>query len=157
MEISLDLIKPKNIHILLNLAQAYEAEFSAITKKKPNNDGVFELDVMPHSPHVGYILYQAEIPMGFCVINATSDPKDIAEFYVIPAMRRQAIGMKFAHKIFKAHPGRWQVRQIEGANHAVKFWRYTISACTNNNYEEKIVDDPDWGMVTKQTFSVERV
>ena len=35
----------------------------------------------------------------FCIINITSIPKDVAEFYVIPVMRRQQIGMKFARII----------------------------------------------------------
>ena len=153
MKISLASVTSENIHILLNLAQAYEAEFSAITKKKPNNDGVFVLDAMPQAPFLGYILYHAEIPIGFSVINVKSTPKDIAEFYVIPAMRHQKIGMKFAHSIFSKHPGAWQVRQIQGATNAVKFWQHTISIYTNNNYEEEIVDDPYWGMVTKQNFS----
>ena len=65
MQISLVLVDDDNLHIMLNLAQAYEAEFSSITHKKPNNDGVFALDAMPHSPYLGYVLYQAKTPICF--------------------------------------------------------------------------------------------
>lgn len=37
-------IANKNQHILNNLLQFYEAEFSAITKKLPDENGIFQLD-----------------------------------------------------------------------------------------------------------------
>lgn len=60
--------------------------------------------------------------------------------------------MKFAHDIFGKHPGWWQVRQIEGATNAHKFWQRIIAVYTNCDFTEEVVDDPDWGVVNKQTF-----
>jgi hypothetical protein len=37
----------------MNLAQAYEAEFSNLTNKMPNEEGVFEPDIIPlASPYI---------------------------------------------------------------------------------------------------------
>ena len=145
-------VTEENIAILLNLGQAYEAEFSKITGKIPNEMGVFQLDTMPKNPYTGYLFYEKSVPVGFCIINTRVNPMDIAEFYIIPSKRNQKLGMTFAHSIFKKYPGTWQVRQIQGADHAVKFWRRVIGGYTSGNYNEEVVEDPDWGVVTKQTF-----
>lgn len=59
MDLLLKVVGDYNIDVLLNLSQAYEAEFSSITGKRPNEDGVFTLDTMPYDPYIGYILYCA--------------------------------------------------------------------------------------------------
>lgn len=142
-----------NLLVILNLAQAYEAEFSALTGKIPNDNGEFVFDTIPVAPYQGYLLYQANTPIGFCVINTNSTPQDIAEFYIIPSRRHKKIGTEFAYSIFDKYPGLWQVRQIKGAEHAIAFWRRVISTYTKNNYKEQIIEDPDWGIVTKQIFT----
>jgi predicted acetyltransferase len=145
-------IDEKNIFILLNLGQAYEAEFSYLTKKVPDADGLFTLDTIPVSPYAGYLIYQHNTPIGFCIINIEIKPMYIAEFYIVPSKRLQAIGMDFAHAIFRKYPGLWQVSQIKGADQALKFWKCVISGYTSNNYKDEVVEDPDWGIVTRQTF-----
>lgn len=146
-------VTKENISILLNLGQAYEAEFSKITGKIPNEMGIFQFDTMPKNPYMGYLFYEKSVPVGFCIINTCVNPMDIAEFYIIPSKRKQKLGMFFSHTIFKKYPGIWQVRQIQGADHAVNFWRRVITEYTSGNYKEEVVEDPDWGFVTKQTFS----
>ena len=146
------LVTENNIDILFNLAQAYEAEFSAITRKMPNKQGFFLLDTIPDDSHVGYLLYEKELPVGFCIADVNSAISDIAEFYIVPCLRLQNLGMRFAHAIFDKYPGAWQVRQIEGAVSACHFWRKVISFYTNNNFTQEVVKDPKWGIVTRQSF-----
>lgn len=81
------LVDNKNLQILLNLTQAYEAEFSAITNKTPDANGIFKLDTMPDNGHIGYILYKEKTPIGFTVLKISKTLNDIAEFYIIPSMR----------------------------------------------------------------------
>ncbi len=150
---SLVQVNHTNLLVILNLAQAYEAEFSALTGKIPNDNGEFVFDTIPVTPYQGYLFYQENTPIGFCVINTNSTLKDIAEFYIIPSMRRKEIGTQFAYAIFNKYPGLWQARQIKGADHAVKFWRNVISAYTKNNYKEQTIQDPHWGTVTRQIFT----
>lgn len=150
------IINKRNFRILINLAQAYEAEFSAITKKIPDKYGVFKLDTLPILPYIGYLLYINKIPVGFCIIKAISKIKDISEFYIIPSMRKRKLGIQFAHCIFDKYPGQWQVRQISGAYHAIDFWRKTIALYTNNKFKESVKSDKDWGIVTCQRFISKR-
>ncbi len=145
-------IDKNTITYYLSLAHAYEAEFSNLTHKLPDESGIFHPDTMPVDPCVGYLLYVEKLPVGFCVANTKGAIHDIAEFYVIPVMRRQQLGLKLATAIFDKYPGQWQVRQIEGAEQAINFWRHVINTYTDGNYDEAIVDDPDWGTVTRQSF-----
>ena len=143
----------ENVHVLQNLAQAYEAEFSAMTRKTPDQDGIFRLDTPPDALHTGYLLFDNDLPVGFGIIGLVEGRNDVAEFYVIPSVRGQGLGESFAHRLFSMHEGEWQVRQIEGAQKATDFWRKTISTYTNGQFTESIVDDADWGKVTRQLFS----
>ncbi|MHB1949408.1 MAG: GNAT family N-acetyltransferase [Gammaproteobacteria bacterium] len=145
-------ISDKNIKVYINLACSYEAEFSSLTHKMPNEFGIFEPDTMPSSPYTGYLLYYKNIPIGFCVAKINKEINDIAEFYIIPAMRKQKFGCGFAMSIFDRHPGKWQVREIAGADSAISFWRKVIKKFTHNEYQEAIVTDPQWGVVTRQQF-----
>ena len=146
------LINDENLKVYLNLAYSYEAEFSSLTHKMPNEFGIFEPDTMPKSPYTGYLLYLKNIPIGFCIAKISEEINDIAEFYVIPAMRKNKFGCNFAISIFDTHPGKWQVREIAGADNAIAFWRKVITKFTNNEYKEAVVNDPTWGIVTRQQF-----
>jgi len=146
----------KNIQtkkILLNLAQAYEAEFSSLTGKMPDKNGVFELDTIPDKYYKAYLFYYKESPIGFCIVNTKGEVKDIAEFYIIPSMRKKKLGYNFACSIFNIYPGKWQVRQIQEADYSINFWRYVISKYTNNKYIEDTPYEKDWGIINRQQFS----
>ncbi|MDG1436888.1 MAG: hypothetical protein P8P83_03820 [Rickettsiaceae bacterium] len=141
-----------NLFVVLNLFQAYEAEFSSLTQKMPNKEGVFQLDITPLVDNAGYLLYQNDIPIGFTFIDITKIPYDVEEFYIIPITRGNGFGKLLAHYIFDMHPGPWQIRQISGANLAREFWRKTISYYIGEDFKEEITEDPKWGEVTRQSF-----
>jgi predicted acetyltransferase len=145
-------INDKTLEVYTNLAHSYEAEFSNLTHKLPNESGIFELDTMPSDKYIGYLLYKSNIPIGFCLIEKSEEGNDIAEFYIVPSMRKNKFGYCLAATVFNMHPGNWQVRQIEGAESAKAFWRKVINEFTQNNFIEAIVNDPDWGVVTRQQF-----
>lgn len=145
-------IDKSNLIIFQNLAQAYEAEFSRITKKKPNHLGIFKLDTEPTAPYAGYLFYHDGAPIGFSIFEISQDINDIAEFYIIPAVRKKGLGHYFATYLFNKYPGTWHVRQIDGASDATQFWRTVISKYTNNHFEESKISDKDWGEVTRQRF-----
>ena len=145
-------IDDSNYKTFFNLAQNYEAEFSRITEKCPNEDGLYQLDTEIDEFHKGYLLYENNIPIGFAVVGMHSSRNDIAEFYIIPALRKLDYGRRFAIKLFDMYFGEWQVRQIAGADDAVLFWRAVIKSYTNDNYREVIENDAYWGKITKQIF-----
>ena len=145
-------VTKKNLNILYNLAQAYESEFSTITKKLPNSKGLYPLDTKVDKNHPSFLIYKKKTPIGFCIKGIHDGRHDIAEFFIIPTFRSKNIGQKFAYQIFKKYKGEWQVRQINGADKARKFWRKTIKSFTHNQYTESLVKDPYWGTVSRQIF-----
>lgn len=57
-------VDESNKHIYMNLAQAYEAEFSKIMQKKPDENGLFPLDTYIGGDVSGYLLYIDGVPAG---------------------------------------------------------------------------------------------
>jgi predicted acetyltransferase len=146
-------VSPNNLNVYLNLAQSYEGEFSFLTKKQPNDQGLFELDTPIEPPVRGYILYVAATPAGIAAIKEKqSHDYEVCEFYVVPSFRSGSLGEKFAHAIWDKHPGRWEIKQIEGAQYATKFWHKVISRYTHEDFVEDEFLDPYWGRVCRQRF-----
>lgn len=108
MSLNLKFIKinQQNLEVFKNLAQAYEAEFSNLTHKMPNESGLFKIDILPGGPYVGYLLFYQEKAVGFCVANVESEIRDIAEFYIVPVMRKKNLGYELAVMIFNRYPGK---------------------------------------------------
>jgi predicted acetyltransferase len=149
----LELINESNSNIFDKLVQDYEDEFSSITGKKKNQDGKYSIDVNWHIPNIGYYWREDSNILGFCIVDSVDGYSDIAEFYVIPAYRKNKIGQNMAFAVFNQHLGPWQVRQILGAELAKRFWRRVINEYTNGNYAELQMDDPTWGQVVCQRFT----
>lgn len=144
-----------NSHIYHNLVQCYEAEFSPITGKKPNASGLFELDTHIRDKTLGFLLMIDNTPAGIAAIKSKeAQTYEMCEFYVIPYFRKNGIGMQFAQMIWKNYPGDWEIKQIQGAQYATAFWRKTIKCFIETEYSEECYDDPYWGIVTRQTFTV---
>ena len=145
-----------NKGVYLNLAQAYEAEFSAITEKLPRHDGLFELDTPLDSDHAAYLALVDNVPIGFANIrlpNESDSNFEVCEFYIIPACRKTQRSSQLAHAVFTLHPGRWVIKQILGAEYATEFWRRAIQQFGVPFEQVKQVDDY-WGPVTMQQFEV---
>ncbi len=147
-------ITQSNAYVFDSLVQDYEEEFSPITGKKQSHDGKYLLDSDWRAPNTGYYWTENREIMGFCIKGNQGAFSDIFEFYVIPKFRGMGIGENLAFAVFDAFPGKWQVRQIEGADKAREFWRKTISKYTSGNFEEVEFSDPFWGAVTCQRFEI---
>lgn len=146
-------IDSSNSHIYFNLTQAYEAEFSNLTHEVPDENGLFKIQTSIDKEHKGYLFYDDKTPIGFIVFSM-GDIHDVSEFYIIPSKRQQGYGQKLACFTFLQHPGKWQVRQIEGAEKARIFWRKVIRSIVNDEYAEDIIEDRYWGIVTRQSFKI---
>ena len=148
-------ITETNSHIYHNLSQCYEAEFSPLTGKKPNASGIFELDTHLGDDTLGFLLQIDDTPAGIAAIRCKEGHSyEVCEFYVVPYFRKNAIGMQFAHAIWESYPGDWEIKQIQEAEYATKFWRKTIERFNETTYTEECYDDPYWGSVTRQKFTV---
>ena len=144
-----------NSHLYHNLMQSYEAEFSPITGKKPNDSGLYELDTHLGESTLGFLLIIDDNPTGIAAIHyKETQAYEMCEFYVVPYFRKNGIGIQFAHTIWKNYPGDWEIKQIQGAEYATTFWRKTIEQFNETAYTEDCYDDPYWGSVTRQRFTV---
>lgn len=132
--------------------QDYESEFSAITKKEPDDKGRFTIDADWKSPNNGLFLFLGEKPAGFAIRGEIEGSSDIAEFYILPCYRKKGLGKRLAFAIFDSVPGPWQVRQIPTATNAIHFWRIVIQEYTHGNYVEDQINDPHWGLLIRQCF-----
>lgn len=143
----------ENMHVYLNLAQAYEAEFSRIINKRPDASGVFPLDTELGGDVNGFLLYIDDCPAGMAAIAVEQEYSyEVCEFYVLPVFRQKKAGQRFASQLFDKYLGRWVIKQVEGADHALQFWRKVIDRYTGGCYRESQFDDSQWGRVTCQTF-----
>lgn len=141
-----------NLDVYLNLAQAYEAEFSPITHKTPNSLGLYELDSIIGEEVKGYILHTHDHPAGLAAVSILGDgTRDLREFYIIPTMRGRGIGTLFAESIFSLHPGAWTVKQLTEAHHAIRFWQRAFAEL-KIEYKQQSLNDPYWGNVVMQSF-----
>ncbi|MTI16188.1 hypothetical protein E1162_02925, partial [Rhodobacteraceae bacterium RKSG542] len=147
-------VTAKDMQVYDNLLQAYEAEFSPLTKKKPDADGLFAKDVELGGDYKGYLLYVEGAPAGLSAIRCgPSSTFEVCDFYVLPIFRRGGTGRAFATWLFDQYKGDWEVKQIEGADRAIAFWRATIGDYTNSAYQEDTYEDAYWGTVTRQRFN----
>lgn len=137
----------------MNLAQAYEAEFSLLTGKLPGKDGVYSLDTPLDEVHIGYLAFEGDNPIAFANIYQSENTYEICEFYVVPAARKRKLGSKFIASIWKSHPGSWEVKQIQGADYAVNFWRSALDSM-GIPYSESEYEDKYWGKVNRQVFDI---
>lgn len=147
-----------NAHVYANLYQGYGAEFSRIIDDKPNVDGLFEIYPKLEGSVTGYLLYLDGVPAALTAIDEKSDVEyEICDFYVLPCFRKNKVGKRFISALFKQLGGRWEMKQVAGADHAIKFWRDVVGDYTNGNYVEDEYQDHKWGLVTRQRFSHDKM
>jgi predicted acetyltransferase len=152
--LSLVKVDDHNKIILDNLAQGYEAEFSTLTQKMPDEWGRYVLDTEIDEVYSGYLFYKNEQVVGFTIIDIVSDIYDVGEFYIIPAVRGGGVGRQFAKEIFNSHPGHWQLRQLYHADASYKFWLSVIASCCVTSFKDEIVEEPYWGKIHRQLFKI---
>lgn len=151
----MDIVKvnSSNENVYYNLYQAYGAEFSKIIKEKPDKNGLFKIYPKLEGKVTGYILYLESVPAAFTAIEEKSAREyEICDFYVVPYFRKNKVGKRFISKIFESLGGDWEIKQVEGAEHAVKFWRDVVRSYTRGNFVEDKYKDDKWGLVTRQRF-----
>lgn len=147
-------VDSSNEQVYANLYQGYAAEFSQIIEDKPDENGLFEIYPKIEGHVSGYLLYVDGVPAALTAI-AEASPKEyeICDFYVVPYFRKNKVGKQFITRLFEQLEGRWEIKQVAGADHAVKFWRDVVNGYTSGHFiEDKYLDDK-WGEVTRQCFS----
>lgn len=61
---------------------------------------------------------------------------NMGEFFIIAKFQSKGIGSKVAKKVWKLHPGKWEVSVIPENKYAAAFWRRAISSYTGQSFKE---------------------
>jgi predicted acetyltransferase len=141
-----------------NLLELYAHDFSEYIELPIGDDGRFgykRLSTYWSSPTCHPFLIERNGSLAGVVlvqrgsrITRDADVWDMSEFFVMRGHRRHGVGAAAASEIWRAFPGRWEVRVTSKNHPALAFWRQTISGYVGNpaiptQYEE---DGSEWNL-----------
>ena len=139
---------------LARLMQLYAYDFSEVLDLEVDDSGRFaapSLDSYWDAPLRSAFLGRAgERLAGFALVHCGSrlsgadDVWDMAEFFVLRKHRRCGVGSEAAHRIFREHRGKWEVRQRRKNVAATAFWRRAIGSFGTTGFAEVEIDDARW-------------
>jgi predicted acetyltransferase len=120
-----------------NLLELYAHDFSEFRPAELDDDGRFGYKSLPlywsdpgRCPFLikvdGWLAGVALVKSG-SEVSDSENVWDLAEFFIVRAHRRQGIGMKIAHELWRRFPGRWEVRVMPSNGAALKFWHVAIA------------------------------
>jgi predicted acetyltransferase len=130
--VALELIAQRQVRVLENLFELYAYDLSDIVPLELHSNGRF--DVGPGDiwwstdDHFPFLVRCEGKLVGFALVRkgsrVTGDPRvmDVAEFFVVRGARRKKIGTSVAHALFRAFPGRWELRVRRANTSAMAFW-----------------------------------
>jgi predicted acetyltransferase len=124
--------------ILANLLELYAHDFSEFHNVELGADGRFGYKHLPRywsepDRHPFLVKVNGKLA-GLALVKRGSqfsnraDVWDIGEFFIVRAYRRQGIGMKIAHEVWRRFSGPWEVRVMESNRVALNFWQRAIAA-----------------------------
>jgi predicted acetyltransferase len=128
--------------ILADLLQFYIEEFSAFVTVPVGVDGRFVYKNLPlywtEAGRHPFLIRVGTEWAGFVFVKKGSEVSgpetsrddncwDMAEFFVLDKHRRRGLGSNVAHAVWRAFPGRWEVRVMEWHKAAHAFWSESIA------------------------------
>lgn len=132
--------------ILTDLLQLYIEEFSAFVSVPVGVDGRFIYKNLPsywiEPGRHPFLIRVGKEWAGFVLVKQGSDIAsseiahdiahdkacwDMAEFFVLDKYRRRGLGSNVAQAVWRAFPGRWEVRVMEWHKAAHAFWSEAIA------------------------------
>lgn len=127
---------PEQAPVIANLLELYAHDFSEFHHLELAPDGRFGYHDLPRywsvpDRHAFLIKVNGSLA-GFVLLKRGSEVSDdariwdVGEFFIVRGYRRQGIGMKAAHEVWRRFPGPWEVRVMESNCDAFKFWQRAI-------------------------------
>jgi predicted acetyltransferase len=132
---------PEQEPVIANLLELYAHDFSEFHHLELGADGRFGYKPLPlywSDPDRYPFLIQVDgslaglalVKRG-CEFSDRETVWDVAEFFVVRAYRRQGIGSKAAHEVWRKFPGPWEVRVMQSNRAALDFWQRAIATFNN--------------------------
>lgn len=129
---------PDQEPILANLLELYLHDFSEFHDLLVAPNGRFgypNLRLYWNNPGRHAFLLRVDNELaGFALIKKVPDAStdqsawDMAEFFILRRYRRNGIGTRAAHEVWKRFPGPWQVRAMQSNQPAIHFWTHAIQS-----------------------------
>ncbi|MFC7680089.1 GNAT family N-acetyltransferase [Paenibacillus sp. GCM10028914] len=144
----ISLVPSKQKAVIEHLMQFYLYDFTEFLDIDVSNLGSFApypgLDEywVKRETRFPYLMTYLGKPAGFALVDRMDDRTEadfyLSEFFVMKKYRRCGLGSWASHQLFDRLSGRWKVTQVSTNKPAQAFWRKTIGAYTNYQYEERV-------------------
>ncbi len=146
-EVALEVATPDTAQLLSNLLELYMHDLSEIFPMEVGSDGRFRYGKLPlyrsePEKHFAFLIRSGAHAAGFALATrgspASDDPGhfDVAEFFVLRAHRRSAVGRRSAVLLWDRLPGHWIVRVSEANRVGLSFWPGVIQEYTRGQFSE---------------------
>jgi predicted acetyltransferase len=124
------------------LWQLYRHDLSEFRGSLPDAAGVFHtrpLDpFLENDPDRRAHLVLRDGPVGFALVaGATTEPRLMAELFVVRAARREGVGRAAVDALFALYPGAWEIPFQEENVAAARFWRRIAAEVAGDGVREE--------------------
>lgn len=144
MDITLHLMSVDEKHLLIQLMELYNYEFSVYSNDDINEYGYYGYghidDYWNEEGRFPYLIRVDNKIAGFALIcphcdyRKEDDARCFGEFFIMLKYRRKGIGFKVATQLFDKHRGLWEVCYWKNNLPAGRFWKRVVEKYTNGNY-----------------------
>jgi predicted acetyltransferase len=142
---------------LEQLLELYQYDLSDIWLQDLDEHGRYGFDLTRHKRAEGsraYIAREGKQYVGFALtapaIVTRTEGTWMEQFFILKRYRRSGAGRALAKHVLQAHPGAWEIGQIEGNSAAYAFWRKVIGEATGGQFTELQVTEGWWQGVVQQ-------
>lgn len=141
-EIRFELITEESRPLLENLWQLYFHDLAKYRGTRIGEDGKFGLGRLPllftNDDRAGYFFYIESDLVGFSIVrDGDQATKIVSEFFILGPFQHQGIGKEIALKLFRLHPGKWEISFQEINKPAALFWRNVAETASASMWSEE--------------------
>lgn len=118
---------------LARLWQCFSHDLSGFRGNLPAADGLFWSGrerwrgYVADPDRCGYLVRIGDAPVGFALVRGLGrEPRILASYFVVRAVRGTGIGTAMLGELFARHPGRWEVAFQDENVAGARFWRRVV-------------------------------
>ncbi|MGP3984183.1 GNAT family N-acetyltransferase [Streptomyces sp. KR80] len=128
--------------VVERLAQLERHDLSEFRGSTPRANGLFAFDKLPlffsEPDRHAYLIYYGSALAGFTLTRGLPDgATSISAFFIVRALRRQAVGHQAALALLRMQPGPWAIAFQEENAGAARFWRRIATAAVGSAWREE--------------------
>lgn len=141
-EIRFERITKESRPLLENLWQLYFHDLAKFRGTRIGEDGRFSLGTLPllftNDDRAGYFFYIESDLVGFSIVRERDqETKIVSEFFILGPFQHEGIGKEIALKLFRLHPGKWEISFQEVNTPAGLFWRNVAETASGPMWSEE--------------------